>query len=35
MSEQNEMSEKVSGYIERSFTNLSFRPIMGEDLEMY
>ena len=34
MSEQNEMAEKVSEYIERSFTDPSFRPIMGGDLEI-
>lgn len=34
MSEQNEKAEKVLEYIERSFTDPSFQPIMGGDLEI-
>ena len=34
MSEQNEMAEKVLEYLERSFTDPSFRPIMDGDLEI-
>ena len=34
MSEQNEMAEKVLEYIERSFTDPSFQPIIGGDLEI-
>ena len=34
MSEQNKMAEKVLEYLERSFTDPSFRPIMGGDLEI-
>lgn len=34
MSDQNEMAEKVLEYIERSFTDPSFHPIMDGDLEI-
>lgn len=34
MSEQNEMAERVLEYIERSFTDPSFKPIIGGDLEI-
>ena len=34
MSEQNEMAERVLEYIERSFTDPSFQPVMGGDLEI-
>lgn len=34
MNEQNEKAEKVLEYIERSFTDSSFQPIIGGDLEI-
>ena len=34
MSEQNKTAEKVLEYIERSFTDPSFKPIIGGDLEI-
>lgn len=34
MNEQNEMAERVLEYIERSFTDPSFQPIMDGDLEI-
>lgn len=34
MNEQNKMAEKVLEYLERSFTDPSFQPILGGDFEI-